>query len=478
MPMRHRFPTGAVAAIGLLALALAIISPMVAFANDPRNPPLPDGPRTTAIGNPMPRLGDQKLLVVLADFSDQPGQISGQAWNTFFFGAEGFAHFYRQASYDQLRYSGDIVGMVGITPVVNNTGVAYVRLPQPITYYANGMYGYGGGFPKNNGGVVYDALRVLDAAGFNFTPYADPVTHKVENLVVVFAGKNYYDNGDSARSLLATGYRLSAAGLGGPYLSKGGQQFDNYTFCHEQRRDGSIANIGVCVHEHGHSLGMVDLYDFSYTTAGVGNFDVMAYGTYGVTDGQYPIDFSVFSKELFGWVAPTVLVSGISKVHLRPAAGAADFVKLYPNGDTSSLEYFLLENRQPVGNDRDWERAGLCRGLVIWHVDQQAVQSRYLSNLVDTLPSAGGPSHFGAAVLEADGDASLRTPPQNYGECDDTWRPGRVWDATSTPSARLWDGGDTGLSVAVVSQNADGSLTVTIGVNGDYQKNYLPLVQK
>jgi len=166
-----------------------------------------------------------------------------------------------------------------------------------------------------------------------------------------------------------------------------------------------------------------------------------------------------------------------STVELRPAASAADFVKLYPNGNTSSLEYFLLENRQPVGNDRDWEHVGLCRGLVIWHIDQQVVQSRYLSNYVNTLPSAGGPPHFGAAVLEADGDASLRSPPLNYGECADTWRQGRVWDAASTPSARLWNGDDSHLSVTVLSENPDGSLSLSIGANGSYERTYLPLLR-
>jgi M6 family metalloprotease-like protein len=475
--LRRNIPIIALVVLATLAIAPAGSSSVEAWQPAP---PRPIGPR--AITQPLPRAGDQPLLVVLADFSDRPGVFSGQAWQQFFFGADGFADYYRQASYDQLRYTGDVVGLNGSSPVTNSAAVAYVRLPHSITFYANGGYGYSvnNTFPKNHGGVVYHALLALDAAGFDFGPYADPATKKVENLVVVFAGKNYYYSGDPAGSLLATAYRISWAGLNAAYISSGGQQFDNYTFCPEQRADGSMAGIGICAHEQGHGLGMPDLYDFSYTTSGAGNFDIMAYGTYGASDGQYPIDFSVFSKEFTGWITPTIVGPGASAVVLRPATQAPDFVKLYPSGNTGSPEYFLLENRQGAGLDRDWTASGvgLCPGLVIWHVDQSIVQSWYPINMVNTLPSASGPPHFGAAVVEADGNAAMRQPPLNYGECGDTWQPGRSWNAFTNPSSRLWDGADSRLALTVLEQDSDGSLTLSISVNGAMQAVYLPITQR
>jgi immune inhibitor A len=421
-----------------------------------------------AVEHPIPRMGDQKLLVALVDFPDKPGLFTGQDWYEFFFGAEGFDAYFREASYNQLRYTGDIVGMVGSTPVTNSTMTAYVRLTNPISYYANGMYGYDvspGAFPRNHGGVVMHALQALDSAGFDFAPYADPATNQVYNLVVIFAGSTYRYTQDPNNSLEATAYRLFWAG-GGTYASSGGQLFDDYTFCPDQRfnQSGLIAYVGVCAHEHGHALGMSDLYDFSYTTSGAGNFDIMAYGAFGATAGQRPFHFGAFSKEFFGWMTPTVAAPETNTYLIGPSETEASFLRLYPNGNTSSPEYFLLENRQPIGFDQDWSSANLCPGLVIWHVDQNIVQN--YPYLVNTLASAGGPPHQGVIVVEADGGSDMITPPVNYGECGDTWTVGQTWNANSTPNSNLWDGSLSNLAVTVTGMCSNDALQLSVTVDG------------
>ena len=98
---------------------------------------LADGSDMESIQNRIPNRGDQKLLAILADFSDQPGRFSGHAWWEFFFGQNGFSDYYREVSHNQLRYVGDVVGIHGNTAVKNDDRVAYVRLPHPVSYYAN-----------------------------------------------------------------------------------------------------------------------------------------------------------------------------------------------------------------------------------------------------------------------------------------------------------------------------------------------------
>jgi len=410
----------------------------------------------------VPTTGDQKLLVILADFPDKPGIFTGAEWWQFFFGADSFADYFEEVSYNQLHLTGDVVGLTGSTPVVNSDDVAYVRLPNPITFYADGMRGVGYNFPHNIDGVVYHALQALDAAGFDFSPYANPATYEVETLVVVFAGRNYAYAQDPNNSLQATAYSLVHRAE--RYVSTGGQFFENYTFCPEQRGfsdSGTMAHIGTCVHEHGHGMGALDLYDFSYTTSGAGMFSLMAYGTYGATEGQRPFHPGPFSKELLGWITPTVASPGTSIVTLDPAESGASFIKLYPNGDTNSTEYFVLENRQPLGFDVDWTSAELCAGLVIWHIDQDIV--RQYPYYVNTLAWAGGPPHQGVIVVEADGGFDMITPPLNYGTCSDTWTVGQTWDAHSTPSSRLWDGSDSQLALTVLDESDD-SVVLAIGV--------------
>ena len=421
-----------------------------------------------SIGEPMPQSGDQQLLVLLVDFADRPGLFTGQQWRDSFFGAAGFAAYFAETSYNQLRYTGDIVGMDGATPVVNGQSVSYIRLPNPITFYTDGLYGFRTGanqFPRNNAGVVSHALQALDKAGFDFAPYADPTTQRVENLLIVFAGKPHVYTRDNVNSLEATGYSLAAAGA--PlFVSSGGQTFDNFTFCPDEEgsEPGALAHIGICVHEHGHSLGLPDLYDFSYLTSGVGRYDAMSYGAYGVTSGLRPFHLGAFSKEFLGWVQPTLVLSSTTVVALGPAETEPAMVKLAPNGQVNSAEYFLLENRQPLGFDQDWLSGGYCPGLYIWHVDQNVVAQFSWTNLVNSPLLANGPKHPGVTVVEADGGDDLIHVPFTYGECSDAWAVDQMWNSATSPSTRLWTNADSGISLTVESMQ-NGIVTLTIALD-------------
>ena len=135
-------------------------------------------PPQRSIQYPLPRIGDQKLFVIVVDFPDpdRGGLFSGQTWQHFFFGPGGFSDYYQEVSYDQLRYTGDIVGMSGNSYVINDSRVAYLRLPYSVRYYANNEAGQGYNFPHNTSGVVLHAVQALDAAGFDFAPYANSRT--------------------------------------------------------------------------------------------------------------------------------------------------------------------------------------------------------------------------------------------------------------------------------------------------------------
>ncbi|MFN8446624.1 MAG: M6 family metalloprotease domain-containing protein [Caldilineaceae bacterium] len=435
-----------------------------------------------SFGSPIPRTGDQKLLVLLVDFPDLAGKFSGASWFDRFFGNNSFASFYNEVSYQQLRYSGTIVGLSAGIPVSNSNDVAYIRLPNPITYYADGNHGFTVGpqqFPKNSGGVVYHALQALDTAGFDFSPYADPGSNRVENLIVIFAGSSFAATRDNVNSLEATAYSLNFAGLQSSYTSSGGQVFDNYTFCPDQRGalSGEPGYIGICAHEHGHGLGMPDLYDYGYTTSGAGKFDLMAYGN---AYSDSPFHFGAFSKQFYGWVTPTVLATGSYSLTLGPVESGANVIKLFPNGDSTSQEYFLLENRQVLGFDQDWITQGLCSGLVIWHIDRTITENgSYFFGVNSRPPYSNAPPHPGVTVVEADGDSAMIQAPIDYGQCADLWQPGRTWDATSLPSSNLWTEATSKLAVKVVA-SIDNSLvlSVTVGdpVEIPSQFVFLPLV--
>jgi len=450
-----------------------------------------------SIQNPVPTSGDQPLLIVLVDFADKTGSFTLLEWEEYFFGSQGFADYFNEISHGALRYSGDVVGMIGGIPIKSFSTIAYVHLTQEISYYSAGTYGFGNVFPYNNAGVVHDALTILDEAGFDFKPYIDPSSEHVENLVVIFAGSNYGYTSDAVNSLEATAYSLTEGGSPGGFVASDGVLIDNYTFCPEKfgAIEGEIAHLGVCVHEHGHALGMFDLYDRSGQTTGSGRFDLMAYGSYGVYDGSRPFHPGVFTKQQLGWIEPSVILNNSREFYLSPAEIMVDgdyiedypqFMKIYPRKDIAAEEYFLLENRQPVlfSFDDEWYDAGLCPGLVIWHIDEGIVQDYALVNLVNTTDlELDYPPHPGVVVVEADGRYDMITSLNenenllNFGECTDTWQVGSDWNDVSVPSARTWDGRTSRISVKVLYQIGS-YLRVAVDIIEYNHQMYLPAIQR
>ncbi|MEM8857023.1 MAG: immune inhibitor A domain-containing protein, partial [Chloroflexota bacterium] len=322
---------------------------------------------------------------------------------------------------------------------------------------------FGPNLPQNTSGVTLHALQKLDAAGFDFSPYADE-NMNIRNLIVIFAGSLYDESKDPNQHLQPSSFALALT-ENGPFISSDGHRANIFASCSELKYyDDSMANIGPCVHEVGHMLGMFDLYDLTFTTSGVGPFGVMGYGLWGSGDGSRPFQFSAYSKLKFGWVEPTIITQSKSTIDLRPIELHPNIIKLYPFGDQTSREYFLLENRQPFGFDQDWAEAGLCSGLLIWHIDETIIDNPEIYGVNNWSEAEWAPPHPGVTLVEADGEFELRQPPYTQlGECEDSWQIGRIWGNSSSPKSQLWSGEDSGLSVSILGDE-NGVLSLEIEV--------------
>ncbi len=63
------------------------------------------------------------------------------------------------------------------------------------------------------------------------------------------------------------------------------------------------STIGVFCHEFGHVLGLPDMYDTTYETHGVGDYSIMANGSWlGPNDGDVPAPFLAWEKAFLGWL--------------------------------------------------------------------------------------------------------------------------------------------------------------------------------
>lgn len=434
----------------------------------------PDGPRplppdsaTRAVGNyPLPNSGNQPLLVVLVEFSDRDGLFSGSQFNNMFNGGGGFADYFREVSYNKLNYNVTIVGNQGKRN--NNIPVAgYVRLDKPISYYADNNNGNNlGNGTNNHGGAIWEAILKLDSQGFDFSPYVTPGTTHVDNLVLMFAGYNFREYSDANGTLQPTAYAMTWA-IGQPesYFTltsptNNGISFNQYTVCNDRSTSEGFYPQGVCVHEHGHGLGLPDLYSFDFDkSAGVGKFDLMGYGTFGADNGARPFHMGAFSKYFLNWAEPVTPTESVTTIELGPAATSkGSFIKLYPNGDSTRPEYYIIENRQAVGFDGSLGAAGLCEGVTIWHVNENVVNNS-IYNIF-----AGTP---GVRVIEGNGQPGayagrfdmLNNGWLSQGECADTWKPGQTWTGFTG-----WTGA-SGATVEVLGANGD-NITVRVTQSG------------
>ena len=124
----------------------------------------------------------------------------------------------------------------------------------------------------------------------------------------------------------------------------------------------TMNDISVFCHEFGHMLGLPDLYARPELpgSEGVGQWCAMSNQ---IGNGR-PQHFSAWSKEVLGWVKPTVIDPSVKqKLILSPIENdpAQCFkIKVRPDGS----EYFLLEVRKKTG----WDEKLPGEGLLVWRV--------------------------------------------------------------------------------------------------------------
>jgi M6 family metalloprotease-like protein len=153
-------------------------------------------------------------------------------------------------------------------------------------------------------------------------------------------------------------------------------------------------SLGTLAHEFGHILGLPDLYDGTLTNFGLGHYDLMSFGLYGMDtfDRTYydtafstpswdrPGYPSAWSRVYLGWIQPVAVHADTTLALWRaedPApALTPQVLKIWKADSWSTLtpwtpdEYFLLEHRQSKPGSYDVGFSGSGKGgLLIYHVD-------------------------------------------------------------------------------------------------------------
>lgn len=184
---------------------------------------------------------------------------------------------------------------------------------------------------------------------------------------------------------------------------------------------GNLIEIGVFCHEFGHVFGLPDLYDTDNSSEGLGQWCLMASGSWGGNGSspQKPVHMSAWCKQKMGWVTPIPIDSLNRNLTINNVEQNPVIYKMWKLNQ-SSQEYFLVENRQKIGFDT----LLMNSGLLIFHVD-------------DAMHSNTNENHYWVDVEQADGNRDLNKG-INRGDAGDPF-PGSSnnikFDLTSTPSS-------------------------------------------
>ena len=352
--------------------------------------------------------GTTRALVLLLQFTDNRADTLSHtpaAFENLLFSVDthptgSMRDYYREVSRGQFDIDG------GVT--------RWFTAPQPYSFYSVGPDPGFGLPPGNAQGMVVDAVLTADAEidfshfdndGPDGVPDSGDDDGFVDALFVVHAGPGGEEVGGTA--IRSHKWTVPGAGVevDGVRVSAYTMEPEEFGLTYPGANAGDLISIGVFCHEFGHILGLPDLYDVTDATAGIGEWDVMGYGVYthavGQPPGSKPAHPSAWSKERLGWVTPTWVVQDSAGVTIPPVESSGQVFRLWTNGEEGA-EYFLVENRQPIGFDAGLVRAsiesgqGPAHGLLIYHVNQTVFSNDTPVRLVD-VEEAGGPGSIPGA---------------------------------------------------------------------------------
>lgn len=329
----------------------------------------------------------KRAVVILCDFSDNVGTTPpihyDSVTNSIGVYPTGSARdYFTEVSYGLLDMQ------FVVTPV-------WVRLPQQYTYYTNNNYGMGS-WPQNAQRMVYDAVLAAD-------PYIDFSQCDLNNdgvidaLVVVHAGPGAESTGN-LNHIWSHAWSIPVT------LIVDGVQASYYTTVPED------AGCGVITHELGHRpLGLPDLYDTDYTSEGLGNWCLMAAGSWNGS-GNIPAHMSAWCKMRLGFLNVDTVTSSRIMQPIPAVEDSSVVYRLWTNG-TGGNRCFIVENRRL----KKFDRALPGEGILIYHIDDGRP-----SNNNEWYPGQDYMYHYRVALEQADGRWDLEHG-SNRGDGGDPW---------------------------------------------------------
>ncbi len=395
--------------------------------------------RTTALAN-------FNTLVVLARFSDQTPLTSAASFDSLIFDqtyhrGPSLRQFYNRASY----------GTLDIVTVNLPSTLGWKVLPQNRRYYTaqGGTNSYGmGSYPNNSQKLCEDILVLIDPY-VNLANYDNDADDTVDGVIIIHSGRGAELSLDTL-DVWSHKWEITPQ-------TRDGVVIKYYCVDPEYRYAPYDHTVGVFAHEFGHILGLPDLYDkggYGGLSYGLGYWSLMAYGGWNgdlgwpdTMSGSSPAFLDAWSRVKLGFVQRTNIPCFVQNVHIPAVEDSACVYRLWTYGDTTSLQYFLAENRQPIFTDT----ALAAHGLLIYHVDENMRDS---VNNCQWWPTQNPAYHYMVALEQEDNQYHL----EHLINGMDQYDPFATYTNSSfgyntLPSSRDYYGNNTYVSMPFISSS-------------------------
>lgn len=342
------------------------------------------GPGKALVAVPSRKVsGTLRLIVLLADFPDNPGTRPAHEFEDMLFSRKVYQtgsmrDFYAEASCGKV----DVVGSVH----------GWLRMPHNYNFYVNNQSGMGN-YPNNAQRLAEDAIKAALAQNIPFPADLDKFGDgAITGLFIVHAGRG-------AETLTTKALQNAAiwshkTELQSPVKASSTLFATTYLTVPEDCR------MGVCAHELGHlAFQWDDFYDPNYDEDGSkwdgsGVWDLMAGGSWN-DGGLTPAHPAGLHKSQHQWVSVQDISASTKGVVIPPYAKKSGKVVRIKSPKFTATQSLILENRRRKGFDKSLPGDG----LLVWRVDTKLEQI-----------NADRPAML---LVQADGRHDLEKPDDN-----------------------------------------------------------------
>lgn len=325
-------------------------------------------------------------LTLMGQYSNLSGNYSQQQMQNLLFDGPNptgtITDYYSQVSYNQLLFTGDCKG--------------WYNVPGTLEQYEGSNSGLG---PNGGPKFVLDLIQAADPT-LNFADYIQYYdTQGKPHIGFIAAIHSGADAAGGAFNIWSHRWTFTVITNGQPYITNDIDPVSGHAVIIDgdyaiqpemtgnNNNNGPLTTIGVFTHEFGHIFGLPDLYDTDNSSEGLGNWCLMAGGTYGGngSSSHTPVHMSAWCKVQLGWVTPINITTALDALSVPNVEQNPVIYKMWRNG-ASPNQYFLVENRQKIGFDVNLYDSG----FLIYHVDDNQGGNQNENHYLVDLEQADG----------------------------------------------------------------------------------------